>query len=448
MTKPSNGLFIPIEIMAREYHGKLLIAVEMASRGIPVFLGHKSSVFSLAKKASEPGILFDKGAGRDTTIDALESRGFAVCVQDEEAGIAHTDYADFYERRLSIRQNICRVSNFFCWGRDEYVFLCKNHPECSEKIKLTGSARTSLWGAPGKVFFRNDILNIKDTFGEYILFNTNFASGNSYLSVDGLEKHLEQYSSFDKNYFDADVCREKFLMERFVRAVIAISENTLYKVIIRPHPTESIDVWKNITVGLYGVHVIRDGPVYPWILGSKAVVHNSCTTGIEAAASGIPAIAYGETQQDLNSCKRSLSNTISIMARDEKELVDSIKNLKQIWLLDSERRQKLIYNRVLDPCTIAPVKNITDHLISISGPPNSMGNSKLGYDSIFHDVYNLYRMSTLRRNLQSIMDQNKRPPILYKNLIKDIARAKKVLNINTDFNVRRVARNCFKISLT
>jgi hypothetical protein len=46
------------------------------------------------------------------------------------------------------------------------------------------------------------------------------------------------------------------------------------------------------------VQVTNEGNVVPWILASEAVIHNCCTTGLEAYVMGVPAISYRATVND------------------------------------------------------------------------------------------------------------------------------------------------------
>ena len=52
----NNGVFIPLEIMRREYISKLLLSVKLIQKGMPVIIGHKESVFDVARKISEAGV--------------------------------------------------------------------------------------------------------------------------------------------------------------------------------------------------------------------------------------------------------------------------------------------------------------------------------------------------------------------------------------------------------
>jgi hypothetical protein len=64
------------------------------------------------------------------------------------------------------------------------------------------------------------------------------------------------------------------------------------KIIVRPHPAENHQRWRDLVSRIDGVEVHGDGPVIPWILASDLLIHNACTTGIEALLLDHPAIAY------------------------------------------------------------------------------------------------------------------------------------------------------------
>jgi len=40
------------------------------------------------------------------------------------------------------------------------------------------------------------------------------------------------------------------------------------------------------------VRVTNEGNVVPWLLATQAVIHNGCTTGVEAYVMGVPAVSY------------------------------------------------------------------------------------------------------------------------------------------------------------
>jgi hypothetical protein len=69
-------------------------------------------------------------------------------------------------------------------------------------------------------------------------------------------------------------------------------------IVIRPHPTEKHDVYNEIAARCSRVHVTNQGNVVPWILATRAVLHNGCTTGIEAFLLDVPGISYRASIDD------------------------------------------------------------------------------------------------------------------------------------------------------
>src|SRR6056300_112768 len=121
----NNTVFLPIEIVQREYIGKLLLSFKLLEKGMPVVIGHKSPVINLALKASEPGIFFYKSTmagGMEEISSKLREKKFAIMAQDEETGIIFNDYEDFFKNRPSINA-LEQLDCFFTWGEEEYSFL-------------------------------------------------------------------------------------------------------------------------------------------------------------------------------------------------------------------------------------------------------------------------------------------------------------------------------------
>ena len=69
-------------------------------------------------------------------------------------------------------------------------------------------------------------------------------------------------------------------------------------VVVRPHPTESHDVYRRLAEGCRRVRVTNQGNVVPWLLSARALIHNGCTTGVEAFELGVPALSYRATVND------------------------------------------------------------------------------------------------------------------------------------------------------
>jgi hypothetical protein len=72
-----------------------------------------------------------------------------------------------------------------------------------------------------------------------------------------------------------------------------------YAIVVRPHPTEGHDIYQQIAARCTRVRVTNEGNVVPWLLTAKALVHNGCTTGVEAFVLRVPAVSYRATVNDV-----------------------------------------------------------------------------------------------------------------------------------------------------
>ncbi len=441
----NNGLFLPLEVVKREYLGRLCLAVEMAARGMPVFIGHKKWIIRLALDA-EPGIFFYKDAARDEWfVPGLRDRGFALVAQDEEAGIIYADYAEFFSRRKSL-ENVPNLDLFFAWGDDDYDFLARRM--CTaEKCNLvkSGAVKTILWGAPGRQYFAEDIDRIRGRYGRFVIFITNFAVGNSYLPLDELLGLAEKNDGAASEQYRERYEKESRLMRFVMRTSRAIVERTGLNVVIRPHPTENVDNWRRQVANLDKVFVEPEGDLSPWILASDGVLHNSCTSGIQAAASNVPVVAFGELGADLEGAC-SVPNAVSEPVLGLDELLDAVVEMEDGWCRNDEARLGVLRRKIAGAGSLRPLTDTADALVRLAGTPNKGGNARLGGDSVLYDVRELYRTSGLRaQTRRRILDRNKRPPIHKRDIRRDVGRIAAMLGHGRDVDIRRVEMNSFCI---
>ncbi len=98
-----------------------------------------------------------------------------------------------------------------------------------------------------------------------------------------------------------------------------------HRIVLRPHPSEDHAAWQRELAALPNVKVLHEGSALPWILASEVLVHNSCATGIEAFAMGVPVISYRPFRSE--TYDSFLPNALSREARTEEELVAMVKTL-------------------------------------------------------------------------------------------------------------------------
>jgi hypothetical protein len=79
-----------------------------------------------------------------------------------------------------------------------------------------------------------------------------------------------------------------------IKAIIPALEKSFpdLAIVVRPHPTENPQAYHDIAARCTRVRVTNEGNVIPWLMAAKALVHNSCTTGVEAYIMRVPAATY------------------------------------------------------------------------------------------------------------------------------------------------------------
>jgi hypothetical protein len=99
----------------------------------------------------------------------------------------------------------------------------------------------------------------------------------------------ERYEQMRSGVF----CHKKALFDSFCQLIPRLSAS-LYpqNLVVRPHPSENRQTWVDVAAGLPNVQVIYEGTVVPWLMAADALIHNSCTSGVEAAILGTPALAF------------------------------------------------------------------------------------------------------------------------------------------------------------
>jgi surface carbohydrate biosynthesis protein len=155
-------------------------------------------------------------------------------------------------------------------------------------------------------YYDSAVAKIKDTYGDFVLVNTNFNHVNAFTPVQNLFQPAEikedspkfgrAAKGMSREYAAGLRDHKQAIFEDFQRMIPALDEAFPdYGLVVRPHPTESQEIYHDIATRCKRVWVTNEGNVVPWLLATKALIHNSCTTGVEAYVMGVPAITYRET---------------------------------------------------------------------------------------------------------------------------------------------------------
>jgi hypothetical protein len=116
------------------------------------------------------------------------------------------------------------------------------------------------------------------------------------------------------------------LFDHFLELVPALSRRfPEHAVVVRPHPSESHARWREMAGRLPNVHVVYENGAQPWLMACACLIHNGCTTAVEAAMLGRPALAYQPVQSERYD--HHLPNRLSQSVRSLQELGDRVEEV-------------------------------------------------------------------------------------------------------------------------
>lgn len=362
------NIYIHLENITRELDSKLLLGTLAASRGHDVIISDTESIEKgMRRGVLAPGIFHTKSLTpapqKIARHDALVKSGNLITSIDEENRISHHGFDNFAKKRFS-EQTIKNSAAVFGWGPDDHETLKKIYPNQSSKFYKTGSPRVDLWrpllsdywsypkGAPNKPF----LLVISNmTYANYAVPFKNL------IWRERENGHYEREPGLLINNFL--IAAEHYrITASFMDAIIHLANNNKgYEIVLRPHQNEDMQSWKIYLKGVPNVHVVREGSITNWVKNAFAIMHNGCTTALEATISDKPLLTYVPFKQDYGN---ELSNDLGYLIKSKEELeikVNSIfndpkTNIKKFSEIDLP---KLVSNKIyIDDNELASEKMI------------------------------------------------------------------------------------------
>jgi surface carbohydrate biosynthesis protein len=303
ITGARASIIIPVENQVRELDPKLLLACIAVQRGFAVIIGsHREVDFQIT---SFPRSLYLNKSMTERNLKMFRimgKMGHEILTWDEEA-LVHLPDDTYYSRRLSptaIRYN----SHLFAWGEDN-AELWRRYPGLPPEmpIHVTGNPRSDMLRPELRSFYEPEAADIRKSWDKFILVNTNFNHVNAFFPAQNLfrpVKNAGEIPQFGKaavgmsrEYAEGLRNHKQAVLNTFKEMIPMLDRDFPdHAIIVRPHPTENQQIYQDIAGNCQRVRVTNEGNVVPWLMACDAVIHNGCTTGVEAYMMGVPAISY------------------------------------------------------------------------------------------------------------------------------------------------------------
>ncbi len=342
------NIYLHLEVVARELDYKLMLAVLAASRGHEVIISDQEYILKgLKRKLLNPGIFHTKsltpGKIKILKHSKIINSGCKITSIDEEGGLVDYGYDRMAKGRYS-KKTIEQASAVFTWGPEDFKALKKYYPNQMNKIYMTGSPRVDLWRPNLSDYWGKKIKNFNKPF---LLVPSNFGAG---ITVQSFYERIVIRKR--GGYLDREPEKLMELVKReseqikligyFIDAIKYLShQNKNYHIILRPHPQESLEAWKLLLEKIPNVSVIADDGVSLWIKNAFAILHNGCTTALEASFFNKPIITYSPFKANFS---RELANDLGQKVSSLQELS---KKINYLFFNDLKKRKLKKFNRPL-----------------------------------------------------------------------------------------------------
>jgi surface carbohydrate biosynthesis protein len=464
MQKPV--LLIPVENQVRELDAKLLLACVAAKQDFTSIIGPKREIENHI--ASFPrGIFLSKSLriAKRTFFPISRLLGHEIVSWDEEA-LVHLPSETYFSRRLSA-VGMERISHLFAWGEDN-AELWRQYPQLPPgiPIHITGNPRVDLLRPDMQDYYKVEADQIRKTYGDFILINTNFNHVNAFYPAQNLfqpvkksgeEARLGQAArGMSREYAEGFRDHKQTVFEDFQKLIPELeSAFPKHTVVVRPHPTENQEIYHKLAAQCQRVQVTNEGNVVPWLMAAKALIHNGCTTGVEAYVMRLPAISYRVTINDYyDDGFYHLPNRLSYQCFDFEELRITLKRIisGELGVPGGEEREALIDHYLVAREGSLACERMVDILAKIAEdlaqiPEPTRWKRLVGWFMAtllrMYKVYKVYRPGSF----QSVdFERHRYPGITPAELADRLERFQQVLGDDTKLHLDQIHDKIFRIS--
>ena len=459
-------LLMPVENQVRELDSKLLFACIAARHGFSSVIGPRREMH--IQITSFPGSIYlakSIPVHRNIIFKIMRKLGHEIVAWDEEA-LVHPQAETYYRRRVC-PLGIKYVSHLFAWGKDN-VQLWQQYPNLPPgvPIHLTGNPRGDLLRSEMRSFYEKDAEELRRGYGQFILINTNFNHVNAFspdlnlfrpAKKPGREPNFGRAAKgMSREYAEGLRDHKQAIFEHFQKLIPALEHAFPQQtIVVRPHPTENQEIYHNIAAHCERVQVTNEGNVVPWILASQAVIHNGCTTGVEAYVLGVAAISYRPTVNDYYDLGfYRLPNLLSYQCFDLEELRATVEDILagRLGPTDGDERDSLIkqYLEALDgPFACERMVDVLEGV--------SEGRGALAKTSV-RDRLEGWSLSTIRTLIKRFKERlpgshnrpefqrHRYPGVSLEEIRARLSRFQRVLGDSKEVEVEQISSQFFRIN--
>jgi len=457
---------IPVENQVRELDAKLLLACAAAKRGLCSVIGPRRQVeFQITSFPRSIFLSKDLGSGNGRLFRILNKLGHLSVAWDEE-GLIHQPPEIYFKERFA-SSAVKYVSHLFAWG-PKNAELWRQFPDLPDDkpIHITGNPRGDMLRAEMRPIFEEEVKKIQQVYKDFILINTNFGAVNAFNPVqnlilpqreDGKEPELGRTAKgMEKDYAKKYESHIQSIFEDIKQLIIDLDKAFPdIGIVVRPHPDEDPQVYHDIASRCQRVQVTNEGNVLPWLIATKAIIHNGCTTGVEAYAMGVPVIAYRATADHFfDNGIYYLPNSLSHQCFNFEELQNTLEQILagKLGIPDADEPQTIFKSYFAGQDEAFACERIADIIEKIAANtaewPNPTWSNRLEgrYRATRRRLMKRLKSYKADASITPEYERHRYPGISLEALQKRVSQFQQVLKYIEEIKAAQISGQLFKIS--
>ncbi len=455
MIKKKPTVLIPIETKVREFDGKLLLISYLLSKGYEVIFGNRKGVLKQLNYHRH-SIYLAKGIYKQHSsfYEKMQKNNNKLCVLNVEGGVLAKEERSHF---LSSYPDILMpyVTRIFLFGdkiKESFKKYVKNYSD--NDLIVSGDPRFQLLKPEFREFYEQDINQIRKRYNNFILINTSFSIANPYVGEEKLFEFLNSNNDYDDKTVEGFKIKNsfyKFIIKYYIDAIKHLAKKyPETNFVIRPHPSESPDIYQESFNKYRNVYTTNEGNVHTWILAALGVIHYDCTTGIEALLAKKPTIAYVPEKDE-----RVFAWLPAYLSRETDSLTfldEYISNIIKGTFNQEMNKEKLqllnsyFANNKLNSANV--IANSIDQIFNENNIEQSFEERSFDYykDKILNFVKQKKR--ELVSPAESSITQKKIGQITKNEIHSKLTILNKITGSEEKFRINKVEKNLFKIQGT
>jgi len=273
-------IYLPVEVKSRELLARVFFAAHAIKAGFGVFIGRNG--MNISRDHFPKGIYFEKCLSAHK-VDFHEHQvsvlGNKLVSLDEE-GLMFASEEVYLDKRIS-QKSVDLSELIFLWGEEQGRVLSTRITD-SGKMVVTGGPRVDTWKSEFSAFYQREVNQLQARYGQFILVVSNWGFS-----------HLDKQEGFDPDNIYSGY-PHTFVRAAFISLIKTLAKaSPKHTIVVRPHPSDIPEYWMTKKQEFpSNVKVIYEGSISPWVYAAAAVIHNNCTTGVEAWVGRTPVISY------------------------------------------------------------------------------------------------------------------------------------------------------------